>query len=140
MLEINPPLLVMTVIFFLIMIFTLNKILYKPMLAFMARRDAIFADSKSSVNESSAEVVRSNAEAEAILQAARDEATRLKNEALNSTRQAMEAKIATRRAELTSDYENFVANLATERAELREKLEADMPKFKEALTQKLAQI
>ena len=140
MLDVSPALVLVTVVTFLVTLYLLNKILYKPLLAHMEKRDeAIERDSKHAMQNSD-EVSEYYQEAERILKEAKMEASKMKSEELSRIRELVSQKVESKKAELESEYGEFLDGLQKERAELKESLIAQMPIFKDSVKAKLSQI
>ena len=86
MLEINLPLVVLTAVIFLGLIAVLNSILYKPLLKFIdARNDAIKNDEESA-SKNTSDLGVYEAQIEQLIATARNEAGKIKQEAINAIR------------------------------------------------------
>ena len=125
---------VMALVFFtfLILIYLLNRILYKPLLGFMDARDSSIKKDSEGIEGNAADVKALKAEAEVILQNARQEASLIKNKAQENAKQMADAKITQKREELNLKYNEFTAILEEEREELKKTLLSKIPLFEES--------
>lgn len=133
---------VMALVFFtfLILIYLLNRILYKPLLGFMDARDSSIKKDSEGIEGNAADVKALKAEAEVILQNARQEASLIKNKAQENAKQMADAKITQKREELNLKYNEFIAILEEEREELKKTLLSKIPLFEESLKAKMAKL
>nr|WP_314747889.1 F0F1 ATP synthase subunit B' [uncultured Campylobacter sp.] len=140
MLEINLPLVVLTAVIFLGLIAVLNSILYKPLLKFIdARNDAIKNDEESaSKNTSDLDVYE--AQIEQLIAAARSEAGKIKQEAINAAKDAAAKIVSEKRGVLEADYGTFIQNLNAQKTDFRADLQQKLPELQAALKAKLARI
>ena len=137
-----PTLWVMALVFlvFLILVYGLNKILYKPLLSFMEAREASIKRDSEGIDCNNSEIVKLQKEAESILQMAKMEASAIKNKAKENAKIASEAKIAQKKDELNLKYSEFVSNLDGEKEQLKKSLLNQIPLFKEELKIKLGKL
>ena len=133
---------VMALVFFtfLILIYLLNRILYKPLLGFMDARDSSIKKDSEGIEGNAADVKALKAEAEVILQNARQEASLIKNKAQENAKQMADAKITQKREELNLKYNEFTAILEEEREELKKILLSKIPLSEESLIAKMAKV
>lgn len=133
---------VMALVFFtfLILIYLLNRILYKPLLGFMDARDSSIKKDSEGIEGNAADVKALKAEAEVILQNARQEASLIKNKAQENAKQMADTKIAQKKEELNLKYNEFTAILEEEREELKKTLLSKIPLFEESLKTKMAKL
>ncbi len=140
MLDISPLLLISTAVVFLILIAVLNSMLYKPLFAFMEKRDLDIQNDLAEVGSNDSEVNALNATAQSIVSEARLKAAAEREQVIAEAKKAAEAELDAKRAELAKAYEAFEAELAKERDALESALRAQAPAFKEAISAKLNQI
>ena len=140
MLDISPLLLGITLIVFLILIAVLNSMLYKPLFAFMEKRDADIKNDLSLVGSNDSEIDAFNAEAEQIVNEAKLDAAALREKVISDAKELAMSKLDAKRAEIASEYAAFEKALDKEREELKATLASQVPQFKDAVTAKLSQI
>jgi len=140
MLDINPMLLGITMIVFLILIAVLNSWLYNPLFAFMDKRDADLQKDLDKVGNNDSEISALTAEAEKIAMDARLEAASLREKVIADAKEVAEGKIEAERSKLAEEYAEFEKNLAQEGKQLKNALMSQMPLFKEAVKAKFSQI
>ncbi len=133
---------VMALVFFtfLILIYLLNRILYKPLLGFMDARDSSIKKDSEGIEGNAADIKALKEEMEMILQNARQEASLIKNKAQENAKQIADAKITQKREELSCKYSEFIATLQEEKEELKNSLSLQIPLFQESLRVKLGKL
>ena len=140
MLEINLPLVVLTAVIFLGLIAVLNSILYKPLLKFIdARNDAIKNDEESA-SKNTSDLGVYEAQIERLIAAARSEAGKIKQEAINAAKDAAAKIVSEKRGVLEADYDAFIQNLNAQKSDFRADLQQKLPELQAALKAKLARI
>ena len=140
MLEINLPLVVLTAVIFLGLIAVLNSILYKPLLKFIdARNDAIKNDEESA-SKNTSDLGVYEAQIEQLIATARNEAGKIKQEAINAAKDAAAKIVSEKRGVLEADYDAFIQNLNAQKSDFRADLQQKLPELQAALKAKLARI
>ncbi|RUT50417.1 FoF1 ATP synthase subunit B' [Campylobacter fetus] len=140
MLQIDLPLLLITVVIFLGLIFVLNSILYKPLLEFIDDRNRSIKQDEDSVSKNANDASTYKAEIERIILDARAEANAKKQAALARAKEEAAKKIEAKKATIESEYEIFAAGLAAKKSELRNMLLEKLPEFKNSLAGSLSKI
>ncbi|MBW6488192.1 FoF1 ATP synthase subunit B' [Sulfurimonas sp.] len=140
MLDINPILLVATLIVFLTLIAVLNSWLYNPLFAYMSKRDEDIKKDLEKVGSNDEEINELKLKAQSIIANAKLEASALRDKVITDARELAESKLEAKRAELASQYLEFEQLLARSREQLSGDLRSQMPLFKEAVKAKFSQI
>jgi len=140
MLDINPLLLSITIVVFLILIAVLNSLLFKPLFAYMEERDASIKADQDRVGNNDAEIEALTAEAAQIVNDAKLEAAAIREKVIAEAKELAESKIEAKRAELAKDKLEFEKSLAETREELKTTLLSQVPLYKEAVKAKFSQI
>lgn len=140
MLEIDLPLVALTAVVFLALIAILNSVLYKPLLGFVDKRNQDVKNDEDSISKNTSDLSVFEAQVEQILSAARAEAGKIKQDALNAAKEAAGKITAEKRAELEVDYDAFVQNLQAQKNEFKVELMNSVPELRSALKSKLARI
>lgn len=136
----TPWVMALVFVVFLVLIYLLNRILYKPLLGFMDTRDASIKKDSEGIESNAADIKALKKEAENVLQEAREKAALIKQEAHERAKRAAEMKIAEKKDELAKKYVAFMANLENENARLKASLLSEIPSFKESLELKLKKL
>ncbi|CAD7287599.1 ATP synthase subunit b' [Campylobacter majalis] len=140
MLEINPSLVVMTAIVFLGLIAVLNTLLYKPLLKFVDERNASIKADEESASKNASDLGVYEAEINSIIAQARNEANKIRQDALNSAKSISANEVNAKKAELQSDYERFLDDLNVKKAALKADLLSKLPDLKGVLDTKLVRM
>ncbi len=140
MLDINPLLLGITIVVFLILIAVLNSLLFKPLFNYMNERDAGIKNDQDKVGNNDAEIAELTAEAQSIVNEAKLEAAAIREKVIAEAKELAESKIEAKRAELAKDKAEFEKSLAETRESLKETLLSQVPLYKEAVKAKFSQI
>jgi F-type H+-transporting ATPase subunit b len=140
MLDINPILLAVTIIVFLALIAVLNSWLYRPLFAYMEKRDADIKKDLDEVGSNDEEIAALKAQAQSIVDNAKREVTELREKVIANAKELANSKIEAKRAELAKEYSEFETSLDGEREQIKVALLSQVPLFKEAVKAKFAQI
>ncbi len=140
MLDINPLLLGITIVVFLILIAVLNSLLFKPLFTYMEERDASIKNDQDKVGNNDAEIAELTAEAQSIVNEAKLEAAAIREKVIAEAKELADSKIEAKRAELAKDKAEFEKSLAETREELKNTLLSQVPLYKEAVKAKFSQI
>jgi len=140
MLDINPILLVATLIVFLTLIAVLNSWLYNPLFAYMNKRDDDIKKDLNKVGSNDDEINELNSKAESIVNNAKLEAAALREKVITDAKELADSKLEAKRAELASQYLEFEKSLSESREQLTGDLKSQVPLFKEAVKAKFSQI
>jgi len=140
MLDINPILLVATLIVFLTLIAVLNSWLYNPLFAYMNKRDEDIRKDLEKIGTNDDEIKELELKAQSIIANAKLEAAALREKVITDAKELAESKIEAKRAELANQYLEFEQLLAKTREQLSSDLKSQIPLFKEAVKAKFSQI
>ena len=140
MLDINPLLLSITIVVFLILIAVLNSLLFKPLFTYMEERDASIKADQDKVGNNDAEIAELTAQAASVVNDAKLEAAAIREKVVAEAKELAESKIEAKRAELAKDKLEFEKSLAETREELKTTLLSQVPLYKEAVKAKFSQI
>ena len=140
MLDINPILLIATLIVFLTLIAVLNNWLYNPLFAYMKKRDEDIKRDLQKVGNNDDEINELNSKAQLIINNAKIDVTALREKVVADAKELADSKLEAKRAELASQYLEFEQSLSKSREQLESDLKSQMPLFKEAVKAKFSQL
>ena len=140
MLDINPILLVATLIVFLTLIAVLNSWLYNPLFAYMSKRDEDIKKDLEKIGSNDDEIKELESKANSIIANAKLEAAALREKVIADAKELADSKLEAKRVELASQYVEFEQMLAQTREQLTSDLKSQIPLFKEAVKAKFSQI
>ncbi len=140
MLDINLPLLLITLVVFISLIVYLEGKLYNPLLKYIDDRDSMLRNDRDSVNQNLSDIASLKHEAETILANARKEASLLKDAIINEAKDSIAKRLEEKRQKLAESYKEFERRLATKRVSLKNNLLADSQSFETALRERFSSI
>lgn len=140
MLDISPALLLVTGSVFFILLILLNKILYKPLLGFIDNRNESIKRDLENAGKNTSDVEAYFKEADQIILAAKVEAGKIREAALNKAKDISSKKVEQKKSELEEEYTSFLKDLDVEKEEYKIALNAQIPIFRDSIKQKLSQI
>ena len=140
MLDINPILLIATLIVFLTLIAVLNNWLYNPLFAYMKKRDEDIKKDLLKVGNNDDKINEFNSKAQSIINNAKLDTAVLREKVIADAKELADSKLEAKRAELASQYLEFEKSLSKSREQLESDLKSQMPLFKEAVKAKYNQI
>jgi len=138
MLDIQPSLMLFVFVVFITLLFLLNQILYKPLIAFIDDRTESIAKDLEAAKGISGNSNELNAKADDIISAAKNEAAGIRQKAMNDEKTLAAAKIETKQNELEVEYNTFLDRLNSDKENLKNSLLSQMPLFKESLKAKFS--
>ena len=140
MLDINPILLIATLIVFLTLIALLNSSLYNPLFSFMNKRDEDIKKDLDKVGSNDDEINELHLKAEKIIMNAKLDAATLREKVIADAKELADSKLEAKRAELANEYLEFENSLDDSKEQLNSDLKSQIPMFKDAVKAKFSQI
>jgi F-type H+-transporting ATPase subunit b len=140
MLDINPGLLIATLVVFLALIAVLNSWLYRPLLDFMQKRESDIKRDLSKAGSNDSEIKELLEKANNIIMNAKLEAAALREKVIADAKELADSRIEAKKAALANEYAEFEKSLQDSRDELKKELLGEVPAYKEALKLKFNQI
>lgn len=133
MLDIHLPLMLFVFALFLTLLVLLNSMLFQPLVKFMDERNNSIAkdlEDAKTLGNSSQEL---NAKADEILANAKNEATKIRQKAIDEAKATASGRVETKQSELETEYISFKESLKNDKESLKATLLSQMPLFKESL-------
>jgi F-type H+-transporting ATPase subunit b len=130
---------IVLVVFIGLMVY-LNKTLYQPLINFMDQRDATIAKDLEEVSKLSSDSASLEAEAQEILNKAKQEALEIRQKAIEEANAEAEKLIEAKKAELETMQKEFMEKLEKEKEELKAGILSQLPLIKETLKAKFSQL
>jgi F-type H+-transporting ATPase subunit b len=140
MLDISWSLMLVEAGIFLITLVLLNMWLFQPLVEFMEDRERKLAADKQSVSDNEKDTQKYEEEIASILDSAKVEANKIRQEALESAKSEAKKLIETKINEIDKAKVEFISSLDTEKATIREALNGKMPEIKNMLANKIKDI
>ena len=138
--SVEPYLMVLVFICFILLLFFLNQWLYKPMLSFMDKRDERVKKDLQDTQSNTQEIAKIQEEISTIISQAQKKAKEIIEEATTREKALCESKIEAKRQELDSQMLAFKAELKEQQAQLKSELSAHVGEYKQAISEKLKSI
>ncbi len=140
MLDINLPLLLITLVVFILLVRYLDGKLFNPLLKYMDDRDAMLRNDQDSVTEHISDIASLKHEAESILAEARKDASSLRDSIISEAKDSIAKRLEEKRVKLADSYREFERALSTEKLSLKNNLLADSQSFETALRERFSSI
>ena len=137
MLSINVSELIWAVINFLLLLFLLNRFLYKPLLAFMDKRQAKIDAAKEEEKQAGQTVQANRERLDGLKAECREEARRKIAQADSAQAEGLSQAIAQARKDAAETHRATVEELASRRDAEAERLAAAQPELAELLARRL---
>ncbi len=140
MLDIHPSLMLFVLVVFLLLIYLLNKIAYKPLVEFMDRRDSSIAkdlEASKNLSSNSDELYMKSNE---VINEAKSEAALIRQKAIEEAKNIAQSKLEVKQNELESFYDKFLDELGKEQRVLKNSILSQLPLFKESLKAKFSKL
>ncbi len=136
-LQIAVPDLIWSVINFFILFFLLKKFLFKPIFAFMDKRNAKIMEGVSAGLQAKREMSRAEAEAEAQLAEGSREAREISEAARKDGEIRKKAKACETKEQARRNEEVMIQAIEAEKEEMQQKLDAKVPEYVAILRSRL---
>ncbi|MEA1915746.1 MAG: F0F1 ATP synthase subunit B' [Campylobacterota bacterium] len=140
MLDIDPVLLLISGITFLLVLMRLNSCLFKPLLKHMDERDDAIKTDLENARNNAADVDGMLADANDVIATAKKEAAIIREKAYSEANEIATSKLNDAKSDIENRYNDFVKSLDEEVIVLKNTLSAQMPQYKDSLKAKLSTI
>ena len=137
--SVNSNLMILVFCCFVLLLFFLNQWLYKPLLAFMNKRDEMIKKDLQNTQGNLQEITKIQDEINTIIGNAQKEAKEIIEQATAREKKLMEEKLAEKKAELDSKLLAFREDLVRQQKELKDDLGTHIDEFKQSIRKKLEQ-
>ncbi|KAL8498773.1 hypothetical protein ACS0TY_021919 [Phlomoides rotata] len=122
---------------FLFLMFALDKVYYSPLGKFMDERDAAIREKLSSVKDTSEEVKQLEAQAAAVMRAARAEISAALNKMKKETQIEVEEKLAEGRKKIEAELQEALASLETQKEATVKALDSQIAALSDEIVKKV---
>ena len=140
MLDLHLPLMLFVLALFLTLLVLLNNMLFQPLINFMDDRDNSIAKDLEAANSLSSNSDELNAKADENISNAKNEASAIRQKAIDDEKILAASKVETKQNELDKEYEIFLEKLNADKENLKNSLLSQMPLFKESLKAKFSKL
>ncbi len=136
--SVNPYLMAVVFVVFVLLLWAMNVWVYRPLLAFMDNRQAEIKDSLAKIKTDNAQSVEIGHQIDALLKEAAERRREIIAEAIQKATQSYDVVIKQKENELNQEFEAFAKQLQNEKQVLKEQLQAQMPVFEDELNKRVA--
>lgn len=136
--SVNPYLMAVVFVVFVLLLWAMNVWVYRPLLAFMDNRQAEIKDSLAKIKTDNAQSVEIGHQIDALLKEAAEKRREIIAEAIQKATESYDAVIKQKENELNQEFEAFIKQLQNEKQALKEQLQAQMPVFEDELNKRVA--
>ncbi|GAA7913579.1 FoF1 ATP synthase subunit B' [Helicobacter pylori] len=136
--SVNPYLMAVVFVVFVLLLWAMNVWVYRPLLAFMDNRQAEIKDSLVKIKTDNTQSVEIRHQIETLLKEAAEKRREMIAEAIQKAVESYDAVIKQKENELNQEFEAFAKQLQNEKQILKEQLQAQMPVFENELNKRVA--
>ncbi|GAA8594454.1 FoF1 ATP synthase subunit B' [Helicobacter pylori] len=136
--SVNPYLMAVVFVVFVLLLWAMNVWVYRPLLAFMDNRQAEIKDSLAKIKTDNTQSVEIRHQIDAFLKEAAEKRREMIAEAIQKAAESYDAVIKQKENELNQEFEAFAKQLQNEKQILKEQLQAQMPVFENELNKRVA--
>ncbi|UOR38127.1 FoF1 ATP synthase subunit B' [Helicobacter pylori] len=136
--SVNPYLMAVVFVVFVLLLWAMNVWVYRPLLAFMDNRQAEIKDSLAKIKTDNTQSVEIRHQIDALLKEAAEKRREMIAEAIQKAVESYDAVIKQKENELNQEFEAFAKQLQNEKQALKEQLQAQMPVFENELNKRVA--
>ncbi|GAA8771544.1 FoF1 ATP synthase subunit B' [Helicobacter pylori] len=136
--SVNPYLMAVVFVVFVLLLWAMNVWVYRPLLAFMDNRQAEIKDSLAKIKTDNTQSVEIRHQIETLLKEASEKRREMIAEAIQKAAESYDAVIKQKENELNQEFEAFAKRLQNEKQVLKEQLQVQMPVFENELNKRVA--
>ncbi len=136
--SVNPYLMAVVFVVFVLLLWAMNVWVYRPLLAFMDNRQAEIKDSLAKIKTDNTQSVEIRHQIDALLKEAAEKRREMVAEAIQKAAESYDAVIKQKENELNQEFEAFAKQLQNEKQVLKEQLQVQMPVFEDELNKRVA--
>ncbi|WRB72902.1 FoF1 ATP synthase subunit B' [Helicobacter pylori] len=136
--SVNPYLMAVVFVVFVLLLWAMNVWVYRPLLAFMDNRQAEIKDSLAKIKTDNTQSVEIRHQIDALLKEVAEKRREMIAEAIQKATESYDAVIKQKESELNQEFEAFAKQLQNEKQILKEQLQVQMPVFENELNKRVA--
>ncbi|WP_231180744.1 FoF1 ATP synthase subunit B' [Helicobacter pylori] len=136
--SVNPYLMAVVFVVFVLLLWAMNVWVYRPLLAFMDNRQAEIKDSLAKIKTDNTQSVEIRHQIDALLKEAAEKRREMIAETIQKAAESYDAVIKQKENELNQEFEAFAKQLQNKKQILKEQLQAQMPVFENELNKRVA--
>lgn len=124
--DLDPKLMLVTGVLFLILIWVLNNILYKPLLNFMSNREDGIKEDENKINQNNSDVNNNEILIGKIYADARAKSQSIKNEHIKVAKDKAADLVNKKKLALDEEFSAFTSNLMLEKEKFKNELREEL--------------
>ncbi|GAA9600810.1 FoF1 ATP synthase subunit B' [Helicobacter pylori] len=136
--SVNPYLMAVVFVVFVLLLWAMNVWVYRPLLAFMDNRQAEIKDGLAKIKTDNTQSLEIRHQIDALLKEAAEKRREVIAEAIQKATESYDAVIKQKGNELNQEFEAFAKQLQNEKQALKEQLQVQMPVFENELNKRVA--
>ncbi|GAA8019358.1 FoF1 ATP synthase subunit B' [Helicobacter pylori] len=136
--SVNPYLMAVVFVVFVLLLWAMNVWVYRPLLAFMDNRQAEIKDSLAKIKTDNTQSVEIRHQIDTLLKEVAEKRREMIAEAIQKAIESYDAVIKQKENELNQEFEAFAKQLQNEKQILKEQLQVQMPVFENELNKRVA--
>ncbi|WQY22733.1 FoF1 ATP synthase subunit B' [Helicobacter pylori] len=136
--SVNPYLMAVVFVVFVLLLWAMNVWVYRPLLAFMDNRQREIEDSLAKIKTDNTQSVEIRHQIDALLKEVAEKRREMIAEAIQKATESYDAVIKQKENELKQEFEAFAKQLQNEKQALKEQLQVQMPVFENELNKRVA--
>ncbi len=140
MLDLNLWLMIFVAALFLGLVYILNKILYKPLMMFMDKREKSIRDDMASSTKNSDDIDDLLNQANEKISIAKSEAAVIKEDATNKAKNDALKKLEQSTAKIEGEYTSFLQQLSKDKISLKKSVSANVASYQNDIKIKIKNI
>ncbi len=140
MLDISLGMLIFVAVLFLGLVYLLNEMLYKPLLAFMDKREKSIRDDLAMADKNDDDIEKDLEDANAKISAAKVEASKIREDAMVKAKELASKALNEGKESFESKYASFVDKLSYEQIALKKSISSNLSSYQDAISTKIKNI
>jgi F-type H+-transporting ATPase subunit b len=140
MLDISLGMLIFVAVLFLGLIYLLNEMLYKPLLAFMDKREKSIRDDLAMADKNDDDIQKDLEDANAKISVAKVEAAKIREDAMAKAKEAASKALSEGKESFESKYVSFVNKLSKDQVALKKSISLNLPSYQDGISAKIKNI
>ncbi len=140
MLDISLVILIFVMVLFLTLVYVLNDMLYKPLLAFIDKRDKSIRDDLASSQQNKDEIEAALAEANEKISVAKGKASDIRGKAVIKAKELASQTLEESKNTIEGQYTSFIEQLAKDKDVLKKSISSNLSSYQDGIATKIKNI
>lgn len=138
--DLDLKMILLTVVLFLILLWILDSILYKPLLSFMKSRDEGIKEDEARIQQNNTDASNNETLITKIYADARAKAQAIKSEQVAIAKEKASKAIEEKKAIYDAEYQNFLLELDSKKSQFKDELRLELAKYSDNLKASIERI